>query len=221
MRKLTLLATWLGLFALGLVMLTACGGDDDTSGSASSSSGGGGDDGAGPGSSDDGDSGADSGEGEGDASDDGGQDDGGDSFDFGTGFARVTIGDTTYEFDLTAQFVVCREVFGAIQVGGTSAENENVSIDAWIPPTDWESYTDGRYDPPSITVEHVEPPTNSQWRADQGRVELIDDWPEESRVNSYEKDGLRASGTATFIDDYDFDGDREPVSGTFEIGCEE
>lgn len=204
MNKLTVLRPVLALLALSLGALVACGGDDDGGNPLA------------PGGSNEQSPDDDSGN----TNDDGGNGEDSDGFDFGEGQARVTIGDTTYEFDLTSQFSVCREVFGAIQVAGNSVDNEEISITAWIPPTDWESYDDGRYDPPSIEVEHTDSTTNSQWRADQGRVELIPDWPVESRVENYELNGLRASGTATFIDEYDFDGSREPIQGSFEFACE-
>jgi hypothetical protein len=132
----------------------------------------------------------------------------------------VTVGDTRYEFDLTSGFVVCRDVFGGMQVAGPSADSEDVTIDAWIPPTNWETFDDGRYDPPSLSIS--DDTANTKWVADPGRTELFANFPEESMVDSYEKDGLAASGTATFIDEYALlRGETpEPVQGTFEIACE-
>ena len=137
-------------------------------------------------------------------------------FDFGTGVARVTIGDTDYEFDLTSGFTVCQDIFGGLQVAGENASGD-ANVDMWIPPVDWETYTDGRYDPPSVIVE--DDTANTRWIADPGRVELISDWPPESRVDSYTKDGNAATGSATFVDDYAIDA-VEPVPGTFEVACE-
>jgi hypothetical protein len=201
----------LALLALLLAGLAACGGNDDDDADPFD-----------PGSGDQSDDNGDDGSGDDDGDDGGSEDDGDDDgFDFGTGTAVVTVGDNRYEFDLTAGFVVCRDVFDAIQVSGPSAADENVSLDAWIPPTDWESFDDGRYDPPQVTIE--DDTNDAKWVADQARVELLPDFPEESRVDSYEKDGMSAAGTATFIDEYALlRGDpAEPVQGTFEIACAE
>ena len=88
----------------------------------------------------------------------------------------------------------------------------------WIPPADWESYSDGRYDPPAVIVEDDD--LNTRWIADPNRVELLPDWPPESKVDSYEKEGNAASGSANFVDDYALEA-VESVSGTFEVACEE
>jgi hypothetical protein len=198
-------------FILFLAAAIACGGDDDDDDGAlpGATTGSAGDGPADDDSSDDGD----------DASGD--DDDADDGLDFGEGTAVVTIDDRRYEFDLTEGFTVCRDVFGGMQVAGASTESEDIDLDAWIPPTDWESYDDGRYDPPSITVD--DGVNNAKWVADQNRVEILANFPEESRVESYEKDGLAASGTATFIDEYALlRGETpEPAQGTFEIACEE
>ncbi len=144
-------------------------------------------------------------------------DDGADGdFGFGTGIARVTIGERTYEFDLTSGFSVCRDVFGGLQIGGQTSDG-SANIDMWIPPTDWETYTDGRYDPPAITLE--DDTLNTRWIADPNRVELLPDWPAESQVDSYDKDGNAAAGAATFVDDYALDAPT-PISGTFEVACD-
>ena len=72
-----------------------------------------------------------------------------------------------------------------------------------IPPLDWESYDDGRYDPPSVELEITSTgDDNARWRADAA-------WAAEngvegsSQVDAYEKDGLTASGTATFANAWD------------------
>ncbi len=137
-------------------------------------------------------------------------------FDFGTGVARVTIGDTSYEFDLTTGFTVCQDIFGGLQVAGNDASGE-ANVEMWIPPTDWETYTDDRYDPPSIIVE--DDTLDVRWIADSNRVELIADWPAASNVDSYTKNGNASTGTATFVDDYSFS-EGDPVAGTFEVACE-
>lgn len=187
------------LLALLLAGLAACGGDDDDDGPVL------------PGFNDDSNGG--SGDDNGNGDDDGDDDD----FDFGEGMAVVTIDGNTYEFDLTAGFTVCREVFGIIQVdGSTSDDGARVAME--IPPTNWESYDDGRYDPPSVQVsDDVE---NVVWLAGPSDVR---DLPEGmSQVDNYEKDGLRASGSATFIEIRAFDsGSTVTAQGTFEVSCEE
>lgn len=209
MRKLTLLGALLALFALGLSALVACGGDDDDDAAPF------------PGSDDQSSSGDDDDDGTSDDQDSDDDDGDSDGFDFGTGTASVTIGDKTYEFDLSTDFVVCRDVFGAIQAAGPSVDGDDVTFDAWIPPTDWESYSDNRYDAPNISVE--DDVNNVKWVADPGRSEILENFPEESRIDSYDKDGLKASGTATFVDEYALlRGDApESVQGTFEIACKE
>jgi hypothetical protein len=161
----------------------------------------------------------DSGDDEMDDADDSDDDDGGasDLPDFGDGLVVVTIGDDRYEFDLNEGFNVCRDVFGGLQIAG-SGPDDTTKVNAWIPPADWESYDDGRYDPPSIEVENEE--TNSQWMANQARAEERGIAAGSSQVDSFQIDGLRASGTATFIDTFDFE-DPQPVQGTFEIACTE
>jgi hypothetical protein len=139
------------------------------------------------------------------------------TYGFGTGVARLTIGVTSYEFDLTTGFTVCQDIFGGLQVAGNDASGE-ANVQMWIPPTDWETYSDDRYDPPSIIVE--DDTLDVRWIADSNRVELIPDWPAASNVDSYAKEGNAATGTATFVDDYSFS-EGEPVSGTFQVACEE
>lgn len=195
---------------LGIVLLmVACGGDDEDAAPDTGSDVAGGED------STVGDEDSTVGD---DAGDDGGEASlpDPDDFDFGTGIARVTIGDTTYEFDLSEGFTVCRDVFGGLQVAGNDSTGE-ANVDMWIPPEDWESYDDGRYDPPAIIVE--DDALNARWIADSNRVELISEWPPESRVDSYSKSGDAATGSATFVDDYAFR-DSDPVEGTFEVSCE-
>lgn len=207
MRRLTVWGAWLTLVALGLAALTACGGDDD----------GGGDDGgatqpaatATSDSTDSGDAGADSGS----------TDAGSGGSDFGTGTAMVTIGDQQYEFDLTSGFTVCRDVFDAIQVSGSSADDSDVDIHMWIPPTNWDTYDDERYDPPSIRV--TDDTNNHDWVANPNTTYNVEEG--KSQVDSYDKDGLTASGSATFFDGYALlrGEDAQPVQGSFEVGCNE
>ncbi len=203
MNKQILMGALPLLVALGAFSLTGCGGGDDDSGSPFS----GGDDSRATSESTQpaGDNGDDS-------SDSGG-------FGFGTGTAKVTIGDKTYEFDLTSGFVVCQNVFDAIQVSGPAKDDDNVTLDMWIPPTNWDTYDDNRYDPPRVEV--TDDSTNEDWVADPNSSYQID--AGKSQVDSYEKDGLTASGSATFVDAYltFTGGDPQPVQGSFEVSCAE
>ena len=155
----------------------------------------------------------------GDDPDDGDRSDNGNGsgFDFGDGLVVVTIGNDRYEFDLNEGFNICRDVFGGLQFGGSN-EDGSVRVSGWIPPENWESFDDDRYDPPEIEVD-VEA-TNSQWVADVRRAEERGYEPGTSQVDSYQIDGLRASGSATFLDSFAI-GETEPVQGTFEIACVE
>ncbi len=199
MNKQILMGALPLLVALGAFSLTGCGGDDDDGGSPFS----GGDD-----------SGAtsESTQPSGDNGDDSGTSGG---FGFGTGQAKVTIGDKTYEFDLTSEFVVCQSVFDAIQVSGPAKDDENVTLDMWIPPTNWETYDDNRYDPPRVEV--TDDNTNEDWVANPESAYGLAEGA--SQVDSYDKDGNTASGSATFANVYS--SGSESVQGTFEVSCAE
>jgi hypothetical protein len=155
----------------------------------------------------------------------GGEDDGapasGDAaaFDFGSGSGSITLGDETFELAIGPGTGICRDVFGIIQASGTVTDGRDVEGEFAIPPLDWETYTDGRYDPPSVALEITSTgDDNASWRADAA-------WAEEngkagmSQVDSYEKDGLSASGTATFANNWNTEA--ESVQGSFEISCAE
>jgi hypothetical protein len=156
--------------------------------------------------------------GNGDDDRDGGGDGDDNEIDFGDGLVVVTIGDDRFEFDMTEGFNVCRDVFGGLQFAGAGTDGRDTSVSGWIPPANWESFDDNRYDAPNIEVDNDE--TNSQWLADVERAEERGYTPGTSQVDSFEIDGLHASGTATFIDSFAI-GEREPVKGTFEITCTE
>lgn len=99
------------------------------------------------------------------------------------------------------------------------ADGRDIEGSFMIPPLDWESFDDGRYDPPAVDLEITSTgDDNARWRADAA-------WAQEndkvgmSQVDSYEKDGLTASGSATFANAWDTEADS--VEGTFEISCAE
>lgn len=139
------------------------------------------------------------------------------ALDFGSGTGSITLDGETFELAISPGSGLCREVFGIIQAGGTVADGRDIEGELMIPPLDWETYTDGRYDPPSVALKITSTgEENASWRADAA-------WAQEndkvgmSQVDSYEKDGLTASGSATFADAWD--SEAESVQGSFEISC--
>jgi hypothetical protein len=113
---------------------------------------------------------------------------------------------------------LCRDVFDIIQASGQVTDDRDIEGDFMIPPLDWDTYDDGRYDPPSVDLEITSTGAdNARWRADAG-------WAAEnglegrSQVESYEKDGLTASGTATFANAWNQEA--ESVAGSFEVSCD-
>lgn len=146
------------------------------------------------------------------------------NLDFGDGTASVTLGGETIEFSLgtgedadgNPRVGACREVFGILQVAGWAADGRDIQLDAMIPPVDWETFDDGRYDPASVEVEIAE--GNQQLIADAQRAEERG-W-EGSAVTDFENDGTTASGSASFYDSFAF-GDEPPdlVEGTFTFSC--
>jgi hypothetical protein len=141
------------------------------------------------------------------------------ALDFGSGTGSITLGDETFELAIGPGTGLCRDVFGIIQAGGEVADGRDIEGGLSIPPLDWETYTDGRYDPPAVGLEITSTgDDNASWRADAA-------WAEEngkvgmSQVDSYEKEGQRATGAATFANVWD--SEDESIQGTFEISCAE
>jgi hypothetical protein len=152
--------------------------------------------------------------------------------DFGDGGARVVLGDRTFEFTLGGNspevdgktyLGVCQTLFGAIAGAGYQIQDDRVAtIEFELPPADWESYEDGRFDtsPPRMKIEDVA--TEEAWMAD---LTLADSYPDiagSSQIDAWVTDGTRASGTATFTAitpwSAPVDG-AEPLQGSFELGC--
>lgn len=140
----------------------------------------------------------------------------------------VTIGDTTYEADLSSDFTVCISMGGAIGAAGPIPEIDGGSIDVDIPPEDYETSTDQGWEPPSIRVDLGEDENGVPigWRAGPEVTDLFPDYAGKSQVDSFSIDGASASGTATFIDDFQIllfqQGQVEepqPVQGTFAVSC--
>jgi hypothetical protein len=141
------------------------------------------------------------------------------ALDFGSGTGSITVGDETFELAVGPGTGLCRDVFGMIQAGGQVADGRDIRGDFSIPPLDWETYSDGRYDPPSVELEITSTgPDNADWRADAAWAQE-NDKVGKSQVDSYQKDGLTASGSATFANAWD--PSAASVQGTFEISCAE
>ncbi len=124
--------------------------------------------------------------------------------------AVVVIGDQRYEFS-GLYCVTMGGALGASSVGG----DPSVNID--LPPEDWETSSEG-WDPPGVRVSIDDP--YAKFSADQQAGEYQPKIkPGMSQVDSYTSDGYQASGTATFVDVFDFTADPVPVKGTFEVSC--
>lgn len=141
------------------------------------------------------------------------------ALDFGSGSGSITLGEETFEFTIGPGAGLCRDVFGIIQAGGSVAGDRDIEGQFSIPPEDWESFEDGRYDPPSVELEITSTgDDNARWIADASWAQEFDKVGM-SQVDSYEKDGQTASGTATFANSWD--PTDASVQGSFEISCAE
>lgn len=154
-----------------------------------------------------------------------------DDLDFGDGTARVTIGDTDYEFALggsesadgTTFIGTCQELFGLLNGNGFVPGDPETTIEFDIPPPDWESYEDGRYESSEPRIE-IELGDDGGWAADLTLAESRPEMEGQSQLDDWTLDGSVAVGTATFIEMEPFSAPVEgatPVSGSFEIGCAE
>lgn len=145
--------------------------------------------------------------------------------DFGSGAAAVALGAETYQFgsatesaDGNTYLGMCREFFGVIAAGLRLTDGREITVDMEIPPVDWDTYDDGRYSPPRIEVSIEDPYqtwiADAEWAANNG-VEG------QSQVDTFERDGISATGTATFLEQLSLftDPPGEPVQGTFEVRC--
>lgn len=136
-----------------------------------------------------------------------------------SGSATVTIGDETFEFSLAGTSTIdgttyvgrCESFFEMILGSGFATDGRDITVYMEIPPVDWESYEDERFDPPKVEVE--DNTSNANWVADQG-----DEFAAGGSVGEYEQEGVTASGSAAFVNQWATDS--EPVEGSFEIDCE-
>lgn len=155
-----------------------------------------------------------------------------DDLDVGDGSARVVLGDRTYEFTLGGNSPAvdgktylgsCQTLFGAIAGTGYELQDGEVAtIEFELPPEDWESYEDGRFDTtaPRIKIEDIA--TEEAWVADATFTELYPEVAGVSQVDEWVTDGATASGTATFTAIEPWSApveDAEPLQGTFELSC--
>ena len=135
-----------------------------------------------------------------------------------SGSATVTIGDETFEFTLAGTSTVdgsthvgrCESLFGMIMGSGFATDGRDITLDIEIPPVDWETFEDDRFDAPAVEVE--DNVANASWVADQAN-ELVPG----GGVGDYEQQDVTASGAATFVNQWA--PDSEPIEGTFEIDC--
>ena len=146
----------------------------------------------------------------------------------GAGKAVVTVGDQTYEADLTGSLTVCISMGGALAASGPIDGIDGGRIDIDIPPEDYETSSDDGWEPPSVQVDLGEDDNGVPigWTAGPVVAEFYPDFAGVSQVDSFSVDGASASGTATFIDDFQimlFNGGQaeepQPVQGSFEVSC--
>lgn len=126
--------------------------------------------------------------------------------------ATVTVGDTTYEFDVEASIVgrCDPDFFGAFWVIAAATDGTNGSLEMFIIP---EGNTN--HDETSKIKVNAKDSDERDWRADADGGEGT---PEgESSVDSFEIDGNTVTGTASFVDIYA--GDGATAQGTFTATC--
>jgi hypothetical protein len=133
------------------------------------------------------------------------------SGDIGEGVATVTVGDTTYDFEVAASIVgrCDPDFFGAFWVIASMADGSG-GLEMFIIP---EGNTN--HDETSKIKVNAKDADERDWRADADGGEGT---PEgESSVNDFEIDGNTVTGTASFVDIYQ-PGD-EKAEGTFTATC--
>ena len=124
--------------------------------------------------------------------------------------AVVVIGDERFEFTN----LYCVTMGGAL---GAMTIAADPSVDINLPPDGWETSGED-WDPPRVSVTGDEP--YLAWHAGGETVELMSNiGPGVSQVDSYETDGFRATGTATFVSLAEHSDSPEGIAGTFEVTC--
>lgn len=124
----------------------------------------------------------------------------------------VTIGEERYEFTLNQE---CKSSFGVLVGVGKSTDGREIDVNLQIPP---EGGIEDIY--PSIRID--DQVKDLDWRAGGDIIGDMAGVSEgDSQVDTYQNDGKRASGTATFLELYAVMGGKvEPVQGTFEFACQ-
>ncbi|GBE24005.1 hypothetical protein BMS3Bbin02_00270 [bacterium BMS3Bbin02] len=146
----------------------------------------------------------------------------------GEAMAVVTVGDTRYEFarnETEGYLYVCSNLVGGVQAFLYDVlydvDVRPIVVEIWIPPEDWDTYTDGRFDPPRIAI--TDDLNVNNWLADIAFQEANPGTfvAGSTQVDDFVNDGFRASGTATFlpIRPGRMPEGAQPVQGTFEIQC--
>ena len=132
--------------------------------------------------------------------------------------AIVTIGDKTYEIDVTPSAIQRCDpnFFGAFWALGGMGGN---GVEMLLPPPGDPNFEDAPYIKVSdedLDIEWIANPDQEMAGVEAG----------ESQVDTFTVDGLRVTGTATFVDlnaSFAFQGgvgdEPQPVTGTFEVLC--
>ena len=129
--------------------------------------------------------------------------------------ATITVGDQTYDFEWeTSSIQLCDPDFfgGFVAIAATTTDADSFDVELA------EEGTPGFEDrAPRIEVSDAE--TGVNWTADPQETlgTTFESWP--AQVDSFELDGNRASGTATFVGETAFDEEPVGVPGTFEVTC--
>lgn len=129
--------------------------------------------------------------------------------------ATITVGDETYEFEWeTTSIQLCDPDFfgGFVAIAATTTDSD--SFDAEFAEEGTPGFEDRA---PRIEVSDAD--TGVHWTADPQETmgTMFESWP--AKVDSFQLDGNRASGTATFVGETAFDEEPVGVPGTFDITC--
>ncbi|MGK2947987.1 MAG: hypothetical protein ACSLFP_05395 [Acidimicrobiales bacterium] len=147
------------------------------------------------------------GEAESSIGDDGSLDESGDDeATAGDDTATVVVGDTTYEFTMT----YCASFMDGLAGSGDALDGSGTTLTISLPP-------EGLGDIPSITVDS----DDRRWEADETLADMLGNLEAGlSEVTSFTVDGLRASGSASFVDTFSAaTGGAEAIEGSFEMSC--
>ena len=127
--------------------------------------------------------------------------------------AIITVGDQTFEFEWeTSSIQLCDPDFfgGFVAIAATTAEAD--SFDAEFAEEGTPGFEDRS---PRIEVSGAE----MHWTADPDETSgtMHETWP--AKVDSFEIDGNRVSGTATFVGNTEIGEEPVGIPGTFDITC--